>query len=222
MQGGLNKRWIAHEDHIYSVDISNDGKFIATASKDCTVKVWSSKSQQHDMHHGNEEPNEYQHFVLQSSVKDVVISPDCRFVAAGAFYSSVHVWDIASGSMIAELTAHRASVYSLAFSPSTSHIISGWSDRTVRLWELDPTVQRTTGSKRFGASSVQVLEGHAVCCISLVLDMFIDHDEGLDFISSNNSRCLMDSLGWKRQQRANLGCRYRCSPVHRCGPRRCW
>jgi glucose repression regulatory protein TUP1 len=186
MKGGLNWRWVAHSQAINSLDISNDGEFIATASADCSVKIWSFTSQQHDMHHGNEKPNEFQHFVLQDSMADVAISPDCRIVAASSLNLRIYVWDIASGSMIAELTDHIGIAFTLAFSPSSSQIISG-SLGKILLWELDPTVQRTTGSDHFGGSSVRVLEGHAVCCISLVVDRFIDHNEERSFISSNNS-----------------------------------
>jgi glucose repression regulatory protein TUP1 len=188
MKSGLDKRWVAHEQDVYSLDISSDGKYIATASADRTVKVWTSMSQEHDIYHGNGTPNKFQHFILQDGLTSVAISPDCRFVAASSLDRSIYVWDIASGSMIAEFTGHVNSPYSLVFSPSSSRIISGSLDKTLRVWELDPTVRRTAGSNHFGGSSVQIFEGHAVCCISLVVDRFIDqNDLGLRTISSNHS-----------------------------------
>ncbi len=45
------------------------------------------------------------------------------------------VWDIASGTLLAELSGHGASITSAAISPDGSRVATGSRDTTVRLWE---------------------------------------------------------------------------------------
>src|SRR6202042_649390 len=58
----------------------------------------------------------------------------------------LHVWDVATGDMIAEpFQGHTNAVRSVAFSPNGQQIVSGSFDQTVRVWDMK-TGQVTTGS----------------------------------------------------------------------------
>lgn len=169
MRGQQCNEWLAHEEYISSIDIANNGKFVATGSEDSKVKLWTSMSKERDDFLDYGVPSTLHDFELPEGVTSVAISPDCRLIAACSLDSLVYVWDVETGSMTAKLTDHLDSVYSVSFTPSSSHVISTSLDKTLRLWELDPTVQKTPETESFGHSSVQVYRGHAVCVISFVM-----------------------------------------------------
>ena len=51
------------------------------------------------------------------------------------------MWDAATGQEVRQLSGHTDAVYSVAFSPDRSQIVSGSYDQTVRLWEMATTEQ---------------------------------------------------------------------------------
>src|SRR5262249_56376 len=46
-----------------------------------------------------------------------------------------HVWDAESGDLIASFEGHSGTVSSVCFSPDGQRIVSGGSDRMVKLWD---------------------------------------------------------------------------------------
>ena len=58
------------------------------------------------------------------------------------------LWDAPDGAEIAVLRGHESVVWSAAFSPDGTRIVTASSDRTARLWDA------TTGSQ------IAVLRGH--------------------------------------------------------------
>lgn len=127
------------------------------------------------------------HSGVEDGLIHVCMSPDSCLVAASSYDKSIYVWDISSGSLTARFSSDSHCVYPLTFTLAGSHIISGSSDNSVRLWELDPTLQRSSDKDHFGGSLIQVYEGHAVCHVSIMVDTLIDLHEGCCFLSSNNS-----------------------------------
>jgi general transcriptional corepressor TUP1 len=142
--------WKAHDQDIYALDVSSDAKFIVTGSGDCTVKIWDYSGRQIHC------------FTIKDGITSVAFSPDCRTVAASCLDNTVHVWNTTSASMIATLTGHIDATYFVTFNPSGSQIISVSLDRTVRIWELDPTLRGTSNEAHFGGSCTKAIDGHAV------------------------------------------------------------
>jgi WD40 repeat protein len=69
-------------------------------------------------------------------------------VAAGTLDDVVHLWDLMTGRLLAELEGHRAWVRAVAISDDGHLLASGGSDHTVRMWALPAGVL------------LRVLEGH--------------------------------------------------------------
>jgi WD40 repeat protein len=65
----------------------------------------------------------------------LALSADGRLGARG-FGRTVELWDLASGSDVAELIGHTSDVTSVAFLPRTGLLASGSRDGAVRLWAL--------------------------------------------------------------------------------------
>ena len=143
-----------HEQDIYSLDYSGNGRFIASGSGDKTVRLW-------DVFDG--------HLVYTLTIEDgvttVAMSPEGRYVAAGSLDKSVRVWDTTSGDLVERLEdpdGHKDSVYSVAFAPNGRDLVSGSLDKTIKLWELKtPRQPGPTSGVKLG-KCVRTFEGHKV------------------------------------------------------------
>lgn len=94
-------------------------------------------------------------------VKDVAISDDGRWVAAGGTDHGARLWD-ATGKLRAVLEGHDERVASVDFRPDGRELATGSWDGTVRRWDLDvldvpATALDADASTRWGVSLAQAL-----------------------------------------------------------------
>ncbi|BAT51983.1 WD-40 repeat-containing protein [Nostoc sp. NIES-3756] len=118
------KRLEGHRDLISSVVFSRDGRNIASASADKSVKIWDAVT-------GEELATFKGH---SDRVVSVAFSPDGRTIASASAGKSVKLWNRSTGS-ITTLNGHRKSVNKVAFSPDGRTIASASADNTVKLWD---------------------------------------------------------------------------------------
>ncbi len=116
---------LRHNDTVYSVAFSPDGKRLATGSFDSTVKLWDAATGQETL-------------TLKGHVNgvcSVAFSADGKRLATGSFDRTVKLWDAAIGQEMLTLKGHDNSVPSVAFSPDGKWLATGSHDRTVKLWD---------------------------------------------------------------------------------------
>ncbi len=114
-----------HTGSVISVAFSADGKRLASASSDQTVKVWDVTSGQETLtlegHTG--------------SVMSVVFSADGKRLASASDDQTVKVWDATSGEETLTLKGHTRQVESVAFRPDGKQLASASHDQTVKVWD---------------------------------------------------------------------------------------
>jgi WD40 repeat protein len=65
-------------------------------------------------------------------------SPDSEKLAVANADSSVQVWDVRTGSLVANLLGHTAGAASVTWSPDGSRVASAGVDGTIRIWDVSP------------------------------------------------------------------------------------
>jgi glucose repression regulatory protein TUP1 len=126
-----------HQQEIYSLDFSRDGRLIVSGSGDRTARIWDMQTSDQKVLTINEPET------VDAGVTSVAISKDGRLVAAGSLDTIVRIWDVQSGQLIERLNGHRDSVYSVAFTPDGMGLVSGSLDKTLKHWDLSPLIRRS-------------------------------------------------------------------------------
>ena len=117
-----------HTRALMSVAFSPDGKRLASASLDQTVKVWDATS-------GQETLTLTGH---TDDVTSVAFSPDGKRLASASKDQTVKVWDATSGQETFTLKGHTNRVRSVALSPDGKRLASASYDQTVKVWDVTP------------------------------------------------------------------------------------
>ncbi len=114
-----------HTGPVISVTWSPDGKTLASASGDNTIRLWDPAS-------GKTLRTLIGH---TGPIWSVTWSPDGKMLASAGEDKTIRLWDPASGSALRSIAGHTDFVYSVAWSPGGKLLASGSKDKTVRLWD---------------------------------------------------------------------------------------
>jgi len=120
-------QWPAYERTINAIAFSPDGKRIATASDEDTLKIW-------DITTGKE--------LLSIAAKGQGIAaiawhPNGKQIATGHWNKTIGIWNAENGKLIQTLTGHKENILALAYDADGSRIASGSGDDTLKLWNAE-------------------------------------------------------------------------------------
>ncbi len=117
---------IGHQGDVRCVAYSPDGVFVASGSRDNTLRLWRVSS-------GRTVVSFKAH---SDGVWSLAFSPDGALLASGGGDHQIRLWRPATGEMVRVLEGHTSTIQHLAFSPDGRTLASaGGFDRTIRMWD---------------------------------------------------------------------------------------
>ncbi|HEY7424042.1 MAG TPA: protein kinase [Gemmataceae bacterium] len=172
-----------HQAAVSAVTFSPDGRLLASASHDRTLKVWDAATGEECFTLAGHDDAAY----------DVVFSPDGGMLASAGWDGVVKLWDVVARQEIRTLRGHTRSVHRLAFAPDGQLLASLASDNHVLIWDLsDGKILKT-----LEASPGQDLYRLAFA-----------PNGGQLAVTSSNGVCFWDPAGWQPQPQLPMTSRY--------------
>lgn len=124
-----------HQDTITGLALSPCGSYILSNSMDSTLRIWDIRPYC---------PQERCKIILQGhshnfekNLLRCSWSKDGSMVSAGSADRFVYIWDVTAKKLVFKLPGHCGSVNSIDFHPKEPIVLSGSSDKTLYMGELD-------------------------------------------------------------------------------------
>ncbi len=148
---------LQHPNLVDAVAFNNTGAQLATGCHDGKVRIWDvAKGQQiKEINAHPAMPVAPGQQPQPAPVYCVVWSADGKQILSGSLDTSLKLWDAASGNLVKEFKGykekefdkgHREGVFTAAFSPDGKSIVSGSSDRSIKVWNVaDGSVDARAG-----------------------------------------------------------------------------
>jgi WD40 repeat protein len=117
---------IGHLNVVTDICFSPDGKLLATASADETVKIW-------DLRLRSEIRSFHQH---EGPVYSVCFSPDGTHIASSGYDKTVRVWEVSSGKEWYVFSENDSVVHTIKFCNSGNFLAGGNDNNETLIWNV--------------------------------------------------------------------------------------
>lgn len=117
-------RLTGHQKLVNHVTFSPDGRYIASASFDNSIKLWAGLD-------GKFIATLRAHV---AAVYQCAWSSDCRLLVSASKDTTLKVWDVATKKLKSDLPGHADEVYAVDWSVDGKVVASGGKDKNIRLW----------------------------------------------------------------------------------------
>ncbi|KAK2441519.1 WD repeat-containing protein [Trifolium repens] len=191
----------AHDDEVWFVQFSHDGKYLATASNDRTAIIW-------EVDINGELSMKHKLCGHQKPVSSVSWSPNGQELLTCGVEEAVRRWDVSTGKCLQIYEKNGSGLISCAWFPCGKYILSGLSDKSICMWALDgKEVESWKGQKTLKISDLEITgDGKhilSICEENAILffnketkeERFIEEDQTItSFSLSKDSRFLLVNL----------------------------
>eukprot|EP00210_Caulerpa_lentillifera_P000314 g307.t1 len=121
-----------HSDEVWNVEFSNDGKSLASCSRDGVTIIWQIHSHEEITKrlelHGHTE-----------AVMYLSWSPDDQFLATTSRDKTLIIWEMEKGDRVRIIREHTEIVNCIRWLPDGQRFLSGSNDSTLCMWNLEGT-----------------------------------------------------------------------------------
>ncbi|KAF7971363.1 hypothetical protein HWV62_21314 [Athelia sp. TMB] len=134
LKAGKSDRWPAmlktfegHTNTVWAVAYSPDGKRIASASEDKTIRVRDTET-------GEEVGLPFRGHT--AAIRSIAYSPSGHRIVSGSKDGTMRMWDPDTGELVGSPFKHSDSGNYVAYSPDGNHIVLGSPNGTVSIWDV--------------------------------------------------------------------------------------
>ncbi|MEM7760538.1 MAG: hypothetical protein AAF298_20765, partial [Cyanobacteria bacterium P01_A01_bin.40] len=141
----LINSWKAHDDTISEIKYSPDGKYIASASWDKTIKLWSVATEKLIATlQGHQE-----------GINSIIFSPDSQYLISGSEDKTIKLWDIINEpKLVKTLAGHTDSIKAVTVSFDSQLIATAGYDNTIKIWTVEGELQQTIDAHNLAITSL--------------------------------------------------------------------
>ena len=127
-----------HTDPVYAIAWSPDGKTLATAGFDNTVRLWDAATRK-----------EIKKFEGHTKlVLAVAIAPDGKHILSGSQDNTAKIWDVPTSGPAKTFAGHPAALEALAVKPDGKQFAAA-AGKSVKVWDLTTgAASRTSRARR--------------------------------------------------------------------------
>ena len=118
----------AHEGSIWSCDLKD--QVLITGSADCSIKFWTLDLAKTQLHN-------FDTLTLKDEILAVQLTPNRKFLCAALLDCTIQVLYADSHKLLFSLYAHKLPVTCFAVTYDSTLLISGSSDKNLKVWGLD-------------------------------------------------------------------------------------
>ncbi len=150
-QGDNSKELISilsgHNSTITQIQYSPDGKLLASASADNTIKLWNAET-------GKLITTLSGH---KAGVNSIVFSYDEKLLVSGSEDNTVKIWDLTTKKLIYTLTEHTDGIKTVAISPDNKYIATAGYDKTIKIWNRKGKFLQSIDAHNLAITSLQFI-----------------------------------------------------------------